>query len=114
MKGILINPFDETIKEVVVTGNYKELYTLIECRTFDCVDIDEDNTLYVDDEGLLHDTNRYFAIHDREFAGRGLILSTDDEGNSADVRFTLQEVKDLVSFLPEGFKVEPFFSFHEL
>jgi hypothetical protein len=50
MKGILINPFDETIKEVVVTGNYKELYTLIECRAFDCVDVDEDNTLYVDDE----------------------------------------------------------------
>ena len=112
MKGILINPFDETIKEVVVTGNYKELYTLIECRAFDCVDVDEDNTLYVDDEGLLHDTNRYFSIHGREFAGRGLILSTDDEGNSADVRFTLKEVKDLVSFFPEGFKVEPSFTFH--
>ena len=26
MKGILINPFDETIKEAVYTGDYREIY----------------------------------------------------------------------------------------
>ena len=33
MKGILINPFDETIKDVVVTNDYKDIYLLIDCST---------------------------------------------------------------------------------
>jgi len=114
MKGILINAFDETVKEVVMTGNYKEIYTLVECSTFDCADIDEDNTLYVDDEGLLKETNRYFSIYGRDYAGNGLIIGNNDEGESIDSTLTVEQVKDMISFLPEGYKKEPFFSFHEL
>jgi len=57
MKAILINPFNQTITEVEYSGDYKEIYKLIECSTFDCVNIDDDNTLFVDDEGLLYETN---------------------------------------------------------
>ena len=70
--------------------------------------------MYVDDEGLLKETNRYFSIHGREFAGNGLIIGNNDEGESIDSTLTVEQVKDMISFLPEGYKKEPFFSFHEL
>ena len=36
MKAILINPFDQTIKETEYTGDYREIYSLVECRTGLC------------------------------------------------------------------------------
>lgn len=53
MRAILIDPFTETIVEVEFDGNYKSIYPLIDCETFDCVSVDKNDTLYVDDEGLL-------------------------------------------------------------
>jgi len=47
MRGILINPFDQTIKEVVYTGDFREVYVLIECQTFDCVNINYKNIVIV-------------------------------------------------------------------
>ena len=47
MKGILINPFDETIKEVEVTNDYKDIYVLIECSTFDVVRISDEDDMFI-------------------------------------------------------------------
>ena len=60
MKAIHINPFDQTIKEVDILGNLEDIYVLLGCRTMDAIDIDESNVLYIDDEGLLKDEQRYF------------------------------------------------------
>ena len=59
MRGILINPFDKTIKEVNILGNIEDIYLLTECKTFDVVALSDKDDVYVDDEGLLKD-NRYF------------------------------------------------------
>ena len=53
MRVILVNPFDETVKEAVYGGDYREIYDLIDCRTFDVVSLSDADDLYVDDEGLL-------------------------------------------------------------
>ena len=45
MKGILINPHDETIKEVVYTGDFREIYDIVDCRTFDVAMAKENNDL---------------------------------------------------------------------
>ena len=111
MKGILINPHDETIKEVVYTGDFREIYDLVDCRTFDCVRLTIENDMYVDDEGLLIDNQRYFSIKDRNYAGKALLLSHDDEGESIATTFTLQEAKDMVQFLPEGHTETPYMEF---
>ena len=111
MKGILINPFDETIKEVVYTGDFREIYDLIDCRTFDCVRLTIENDMYVDDEGLLIDNQRYFSINDRTFGGKGLFLSHDDEGETKSTNLDLQMVQDMVQWLPEGHKEEPYMDF---
>ena len=110
MKGILINPFDETIKEVNILGNAEDVYLLTECSTFDVVRISDTEDLYVDDEGLLKD-NRYFTIYGKPIAGRGLIMSHDVEGNSVSTTLSLQEIKDVVEWLPEGHRETPYMEF---
>ena len=111
MKGILINPFDETIKEVVYTGDYREIYDLVECRTFDVVRLNNEDDMYIDDEGLLVNNQRFFSINEGNYGGKGLLLSHDDEGDSVATNLSLQTVKDMVHFLPEGHKETPYMEF---
>ena len=110
MKGILINPFDETVKDVNILGNIEEIYLLTECSTFDVVSLSEKDDLYVDDEGLLKD-NRYFTIYDKPIAGKSLIMGHDVEGNSISTNLSLQEIKDVVEWLPEGHRETPYMEF---
>ena len=111
MRVILINPFDETVKEAVYGGDYREIYNLIDCRTFDVVSLSNADDLYVDDEGLLKDENRYFSWSGRNFAGMGLIMGHDDEGETIETTYDLQEVVDRVEFLSEGHKETPYMEF---
>ena len=111
MKGILINPHDETIKEVVYTGDFREIYDIVDCRTFDVVNIYGTQDMYVDDEGLLINNQRYFSINGRNYGGKGLLLSHDDEGETTSTNLDLQMVQDMVQFLPEGHIETPYMEF---
>ena len=115
MKGILINPLDKTIKEVVYTGDFREIYDLVDCRTFDCVMVDSENDMYIDDEGLYVDDQRYFRMVElgANYAGKALILSHDDEGDSVSTTLSIEEVKDIVEWLPEEHKETPYMEFRE-
>lgn len=110
MRGILINPFDQTIKEVTIVGNIQDIYLLTDCTIFDVVRLSESDDMYVDDEGLLKD-NRYFSWSGRNFAGKALIMGHDDEGNSISTTYDLQEVVDRVEWLPEGHQEVPYMEF---
>ena len=70
--------------------------------------------MYVDDEGLLINNQRYFSINDRTFGGKGLFLSHDDEGDTIDTNLDLQMVQDMVQWLPNTYKAEPYMEFIEL
>ena len=111
MKAILINPYDATIKTTEYTGDYREIYDLIGCRSFDCVRIYETQDMYIDDEGLLMDNQRYFTMNDRVYAGKGLLLSHNDEGETTGTNLDLQMVEDMVEWLPEGHKETPYMEF---
>lgn len=113
MRVILVNPFDETVKEAVYGGDYREIYDLIECRTFTVQMIDEDNDLYLDDEGLLvQGPQRYFEYKGLgTFAGKGLIMAHDDEGDSKATTLDLVEVSSMIEFKPEGYSQEPYMEF---
>ena len=111
MKAILINPFDETIKEVVYSGNYHEIYYLTDCTTFDVVRLSETDDMYIDDEGLLKSSNRYFTIFDNNFAGKALLLGHDQEGETTDTTFTVEQIEKSISFLPEGHREQPYMEF---
>lgn len=113
MKAILINPFDQTIKETEYTGDYREIYSLVECRTFDCVRLTPHEDMYIDDEGLLIDNQRYFRMLEigANYAGKALLLSHDDEGETTATNWTLQDVKDMVEWLPETHREIPYMEF---
>jgi len=87
MRAILIDPTTKTVTEVDYDGNYESIYKWIDAQTFECVDLgDPDhNTVYVDEEGLLADEpGPFFTVstYAQPLAGKGLILATDDEGES--------------------------------
>ena len=111
MKAILIDVKTQEIKEVEHDNTLQNIYDLIDCRAFDLVRIDDVNSIFVDDEGILKD-NLYFEYSGSEnvfkLAGNGLILGVDDEGNSISPTLTIEDVKGKVNFLPEGFKIEPY------
>ena len=111
MKAILINVKTQEVKEVEHDDTLQNIYDLIDCRAFDLVRVDDVNSIFVDDEGILKD-NLYFEYPSSngifQLAGNGLILGVDDEGNSISPTLTVEDVKSKVNFLPEGFKVEPY------
>jgi len=82
VRVILVNPFDETVKEAIYGGDFREIYDLIECRTFTVQMIDEDNDLYLDDEG-------------------------DSKATTLD----LWEASSMVGFKPKGYSQEPYMEF---
>ena len=115
MKAILIDVYEKEIREVDYDGTLDFIYFNLACRAFDVVRIDDVNSIFVDDEGLLRQNQLYFEYSGSngifQLAGSGLILGVDDEGNSIPPTLTVEDVKGKVSFLPEGFKVEPYMEF---
>jgi hypothetical protein len=115
----LINPFNKTIEMVDYDfgGSYLQISHLIsteECvkPLFCAVDIDETNTVYIDDEGLYRETQAYFTWegYHQPLQGKGLILGTDyDNGESIPTTLSLDEVKEKVSF-QAGIQVLPSFT----
>ena len=105
MKAILINPKLQTINEINYSGDYKDIQKLTECSTFTAIypfDNCED-TIYLDDEGLLKSSNYCFTFRcddgrNQPLMGNALVLGADDEGESKDVETSIDEIKRRVSF----------------
>jgi hypothetical protein len=106
MRAILINPQDQTIPEVEYNGDYKNIYTHIDAKSFDCVRFGdkEDNTIFVDDEGLLTDkpyTVGMFRVDGKYpayLAGKGLILANNAAGESVATKLDIEELRARIVF----------------
>ena len=104
MKAILINPKEEIIRVISYDGDYKSIYQILECRMFECVyPFKNEDTIYIDEEGLLKDSNYSFAIKCDDgttisLMGKGLILGTDAEGESIECQSKLDDIKSRVTF----------------
>ena len=127
MKGILIDPFTEKVLEVALTGEAKlaEFYLLLECNTIDVISIPprlliehskdalntmhndpnskfKNNSLYLDDEGLYKDDQRFYNFIGTNLAGRGLILGFDPAtGDSVSTKLSVEDVRPLVEWEEE-------------
>ena len=102
MKAILIDPFTRSVSEVEYSGNYKDIYDLIDCDTFTLASIDPDGDgIFVDDEGLFKPEQAFFwhKGYPQPLAGKGLVLGCDEEGESISPKTTLEEVKANTQFL---------------
>jgi len=106
MQAILIDTPNQTIEIVDYSGDYKDIYGLLGCDLFTTVYLEGvgEDTLYVDDEGLYVENQVFFGIAGcpQPLAGRGLILGTDDEGDSTDCTSSLDTIKDKVTWLEQG------------
>ena len=108
MRGILINPWFQSITEVECGEGIEDIYRHLsnplgpKVNLF-CIGMNWPNgdTLYVDDEGLLKPGMRLFNIDRADgqpLAGNGLILGSDAGGNSVDAKFMLTEIQCKVAW----------------
>ena len=104
MKGILINAEKETISVVEHDGDISTLYELLGCRTIEAVyPFKHQDVIYIDEEGLLKDSNFSFTIwtdDKREIPlfGNGIVVGTDEEGNDIACQSILEDIKHRVTF----------------
>lgn len=103
IKGILIDPFAKTVTDFDLNkdGGFEEINTAIGSHTFTSAAVDhESDTLYVDDEGLFKENQKFFFLPNfspyQPLAGKGLIVGIDDEGDSSNVKTTLQEIQNQI------------------
>lgn len=109
VKGILIDPFACTVTEVEHdAASYKEIYKLLshESMPVDCFTtatsraLDGRDSIFVDDEGLLKPCSRFFVIRgEQPYAGKGLVLGADREGDTISASTKLVNLRREVFFL---------------
>ena len=104
MKAYLIDPFTQSITEVEYSGDYKQIYSLIDADLFTCADINEfGDTVFVDDEGLINGKPQEFflvADYPTPLAGKGLVLGTNQEGESVEPSITIDQLRANVDWIP--------------
>lgn len=105
MKAIKIDAYANTVTEIEISEDYREISRNIGCELF-CqgASFPNGDTLYVDDEGWLNgNVTRAFAFNGRVLAGNGLILGCNpNTGDSRSVKTSLENIKGMVKFMPEG------------
>lgn len=103
MLGIKINVKTKTVDLIdIKKHSLPDVYEQLECELIDCPIIFKNNdSLYVDDEGMYAKPIGGFIIegYKQVFFGHGLILGTSDEGESEDVKSSLQYITDKVTFI---------------
>lgn len=102
IRGILIDPFTQQVREVFFRGDIKEIYALIGADCFDTVRVTRRDIIFVDDVGLVGDQSKqkYFkwADYPQPLAGKGLLAGITQEGDTTSPFLTLSEVQAKVSF----------------
>ena len=101
MKAILIDSINKEVKEVEIGKGIDEMYKFLNCECFTIASyLPKNDAIFVDDEGLMNGTDVFFTYEGahQPFAGNGLIMGCDDEGESVDCKISFTEVKDKVKF----------------
>jgi len=106
VKGILIDPFACTVTEVEHDADrYEGIYDLLshetmKIGTFTVVQLNHGDAIFVDDDGLLKPCDRFFIWkhYHQPLAGKGLILGSDDQGDTVSAKITLAAAKKLVRY----------------
>lgn len=114
IRGILIDPTDKTVQSVLIHPGTTA--KAIGCEYITCVTISEGNgkwsgygeDLWLDDEGLLVQPNPYgyFRLVSEidgsvtpMYAGRGLILGFDNDGESVSTKLSIADVFPTVEWI---------------
>ena len=95
--GFLIDPAAWSIAPWSYNGDWRTIAPAIRIgqSPFTIVEIGDGDVIYVDDEGLLKPLDWFFAVKGghQPFAGCGLVLGSNDEGETISVRIAIEELK---------------------
>jgi hypothetical protein len=95
--GFLIDPGARSITPWSYNGDWRTIAPAIRIgqSPFTIVEIGGGDVIYVDDDGLLKPLDWFFAIKGghQPFAGCGLVLGSDEEGETVSARIELHELK---------------------
>ena len=101
MKAILIDSINKEVKEIEIGKGIDQMYEFLKCQYFTIGSyLDKQDAIFVDDEGLMNGTDQFFTFEGahQPFAGNGLIMGCDDEGESEDCKIDITEVTKKVKF----------------
>ena len=100
--AIKIDVVDSTITEVEYeSSDIESIHDLLECDRIDQWTMNQFNDiLYVDDVGWLDRTTiGGFVINGNHFAGHGLVVGVNNEGEDINPSFTVEMLQRIVTFL---------------
>ena len=102
MRLIKIDAKKQEVYEVECEGSLGDLQRGADC---DCITsagcLPNGDTLYVDDEGLLKNPERFFFNSDfypEPLAGSGIVAGSDKEGNTVGAKSTLEIIRSKTVF----------------
>ena len=105
MRAILINPMQESIRYTSYDGDFRSIYRILQCTTYEAVyPFDNGDTLWIDEEGLLKESNFAFNIRadnpkfNQTIMGSALILGTDAEGESIECKSKVLDIAKRINF----------------
>lgn len=100
--GFLVKPATRTIERVEIEdgrvdphASLKDMYAALECKLVDVVRLDDGVTVFVDDEGLIHNPRHFcrIASFPAPLAGNLLFLGDpDDEGYTTSCPWTIDQI----------------------
>jgi len=86
IRGLLIDPFNQSVQEIQTTSDLKGLKASmsLEDGLIDIVSFGSMTDMVIDDEGLLKDNQRYFTFQGLNslFCGKALLVGHDQEGDT--------------------------------
>jgi len=104
----VIDPWKKDIRVVDLPENKLELFTiyeLLDCGTFDVHSLTADTDLFIDDNGLLVEEQRFFSVDNKVFAGNGLIVgAVNEEGHSTTPTYPDDFLP--VTWMPKSYQME--------
>ena len=100
MKAFKINSAERKVEEIEI-NSWEDIAPAIgnECTTFACpVTFENEDTIYVDDEGLYHPFEGGFMMENwnSPCVGNGILQGTDDEGESTEPLTTKEELEAMI------------------
>ena len=101
MKAILIDTKNREVKEVEIGTSIEDIYKHIGCQYFTIATyLNEGDAIFVDDEGLMNGTQTFFTYKGahQPFAGNGMIIGSNEDGESVECKTDIDEVKNSVEF----------------
>lgn len=100
-RGILIDVAKLNVFEVEFDG-LDDMYRLIDCDMVECVSLNRNTDLWVDEEGLLKNDGKgffFYAGREEPLKGNGLITGgVDEDGETLPCTMSLEEAASKVIF----------------